>query len=179
MSRPQTKYDRFPGFLAAATADTATARLAAIDRALAPGIGHKLFTVLVVNWDQRENQRCYSSLPDAYQGGGILLIEAHSDRDVRAEAGVESDFPLPPATRVDQTSRQNDRDGELVIDAQQVAGHVALDMAAGRDGQPGFQVRRFAPGSPTYPNREFNFRCEFELLNIAISNIYDLGPKHP
>ena len=50
MSRPQTKYDRFPGFLAAATADTATARLAAIDRALASGIGHKLFTVLVVNW---------------------------------------------------------------------------------------------------------------------------------
>ena len=74
MAREQIKYDRFPGFLATAVADTAAARLAAIDRALGEGIGHRLFTVLVVNWDAGENQRCYSSLPGAYPVGGAKPI---------------------------------------------------------------------------------------------------------
>ena len=84
MTRPQIKYDRFPGFLAAASTDTPAARLAAIDRALADGIGHKLFTVLVVNWARNENQRCYSSLPDAYPVGGAKPITAGSLTDVLA-----------------------------------------------------------------------------------------------
>ncbi len=84
MTRPQIKYDRFPGFLAAASTDTPAARLAAIDRALADGIGHKLFTALVVNWARNENQRCYSSLPDAYPVGGAKPITAGSLTDVLA-----------------------------------------------------------------------------------------------
>ncbi|MCC6720407.1 MAG: GAF domain-containing protein [Acetobacteraceae bacterium] len=74
MRRSHVEYDRFPGFLATASADTAATRLAATDRALAEGIGHKLFTVLVINWDQHENQRCYSSLPEAYPVGGAKPI---------------------------------------------------------------------------------------------------------
>ena len=74
MGRSQDRYDRFPGFLAVAEADTAEGRLAAIDRALGEGIGHKLFTVLVVNWDAQENQRCYSSLAAAYPVGGAKPI---------------------------------------------------------------------------------------------------------
>ena len=53
-------------------------RLAAIDRALAAGIGHKVFTVLVVNWDAQENQRCYSSTADAYPVGGAKPISPGS-----------------------------------------------------------------------------------------------------
>ncbi len=78
MPRPQAKYDRFPGFLAAASEETVTGRLAAIDRALGAGIGHRLFTVLVINWEAGENQRCYSSLPAAYPVGGAKPIVAGS-----------------------------------------------------------------------------------------------------
>jgi hypothetical protein len=78
MSRPQTTYDRFPGFLAAATADTVATRLAAIDGALAAGIGHKLFTVLVLNWAKGENQRYYSNQPAAYPVGGAKPITKSS-----------------------------------------------------------------------------------------------------
>ena len=74
MTRPQIRYDRFPGFLAAASAETPAGRMAAIDRALTDGIGHKLFTVLVINWAEAENQRCYSSLPSAYPVGGAKPI---------------------------------------------------------------------------------------------------------
>ena len=74
MAREQIKYDRFPGFLAAAMADTVAGRWGAIDRALGEGIGHRLFTVLVVNWAAGENQRCYSSLPGAYPVGGAKAI---------------------------------------------------------------------------------------------------------
>lgn len=74
MARPQIKYDRFPGFLAAASADTVAGRLGAIDRALGEGIGHRLFTVLVINGARAENQRCYSSLLDAYPVGGAKPI---------------------------------------------------------------------------------------------------------
>jgi len=74
MGRTRVKYDRFPGFHAAAVADTVAGRLAAIDRALGEGIGHKLFTVLVVNRARGENQRIYSSLPEAYPVGGAKPI---------------------------------------------------------------------------------------------------------
>jgi hypothetical protein len=78
MTRQPRPYDRFPGFLAAARADTIATRLAAIDRAVAEGIGHKLFTVLVLNWDRGENQRYYSNLPDAYPVGGAKPIAKSS-----------------------------------------------------------------------------------------------------
>ena len=60
MKRPETRHDRFPGFHRAAQASTVADRLAAIDAALAAGIGHKLFTALVVNHAKGENQRYYS-----------------------------------------------------------------------------------------------------------------------
>ena len=78
MARVRVKYDRFPGFLAAASADTVQGRLAALDRALGEGIGRKLFTVLVVNRARGENQRIYSSLPEAYPVGGAKPIVAGS-----------------------------------------------------------------------------------------------------
>ena len=78
MSRQPRQYDPFPGILAAASADTAAGRLAAIDRAIAEGIGHKLFTVLVLNWDRGENQRYYSNQPDAYPVGGAKPIARSS-----------------------------------------------------------------------------------------------------
>ncbi len=78
MSRQPRPYDPFPGILAAASADTVTGRLAAIDRAIAEGIGHRLFTVLVLNWDRGENQRYYSNQPDAYPIGGAKPIAKSS-----------------------------------------------------------------------------------------------------
>lgn len=52
--------------------------LAALDVALAQAIGHKLFTVLVVNRDRKENQRYYSNMPAAYPVGGAKPIVADS-----------------------------------------------------------------------------------------------------
>lgn len=78
MSRQPRPHDPFPGILAAASADTVATRLAAIDRAVAEGIGHKLFTVLVLNWARGENQRYYSNLPDAYPVGGAKPIDKSS-----------------------------------------------------------------------------------------------------
>ena len=37
-----------------------------LDQRLQQSVGHRLFTVLVLNWSANENQRCYSSRPDAY-----------------------------------------------------------------------------------------------------------------
>ena len=37
-----------------------------LDLRLQRSVGHRLFTVLVLNWEANENQRCYSSRPDAY-----------------------------------------------------------------------------------------------------------------
>lgn len=74
MSRQPRHDDPSPGLLAAAAADTVAGRLAAIDRAIAEEIGHKLFTVLVLNRDRGENQRYYSNLPDAYPVGGAKPI---------------------------------------------------------------------------------------------------------
>lgn len=46
------------------------ASLAALDKALAAAIGHKLFTVLVINWAKNENQRFYTNQPGPYPTGG-------------------------------------------------------------------------------------------------------------
>jgi GAF domain-containing protein len=46
------------------------ATFAAIERAAAATIGHKLFTVLAYHRGARESQRIYTSTPDAYPVGG-------------------------------------------------------------------------------------------------------------
>jgi len=50
------------------------AGLQALDQALASTVGHKLFTVLVLNWEKKENQRYYSNQPGAYPTGGSKPI---------------------------------------------------------------------------------------------------------
>lgn len=50
------------------------AGLRALDQALAQTVGHKLFTVLVLNWAKKENQRYYSNQPRAYPVGGSKPI---------------------------------------------------------------------------------------------------------
>ncbi|SDR07627.1 GAF domain-containing protein [Rhizobiales bacterium GAS191] len=60
-------------------ADQPGPSLAALDSALAQTIGHKLFTVLVLNFAKNENQRYYSNQPKAYPTGGSKPIETESD----------------------------------------------------------------------------------------------------
>ena len=59
---------------AVAHAPQPAASLAAFDAALAGAIGHKLFTVLVVNLERNETQRYYTNMPDAYPVGGTKPI---------------------------------------------------------------------------------------------------------
>ncbi|BBA43429.1 TPA: GAF domain-containing protein [Burkholderia cepacia] len=58
--------------------------LAAIDRGLANTVGHKLFTVLMVDLSHDKNQRYYSNQPGAYPVGGSKPIVRSNDffRDV-------------------------------------------------------------------------------------------------
>jgi GAF domain-containing protein len=51
------------------------AGLLALDRALAATIGHKLFTVLVLNQAAGQKQRYYTNQPGAYPTGGHKPIE--------------------------------------------------------------------------------------------------------
>jgi transcriptional regulator with GAF, ATPase, and Fis domain len=44
--------------------------LAALDKALAATVGHKLFTVLVVDWKRSEYRRAYTNQPQGYPVGG-------------------------------------------------------------------------------------------------------------
>lgn len=53
--------------------------LEALDRALARFPGHKLFTVLAIDWDRGENQRIYSSAPEVYPHGGAKPLRIDSD----------------------------------------------------------------------------------------------------
>lgn len=69
---------RFEAVLTASMADTVAGRLAALDAAMGAAIGHKLFTVLVLNWDKGENQRYYSNMPEAYKVGGAKPIAMSS-----------------------------------------------------------------------------------------------------
>jgi hypothetical protein len=55
------------------------ASLAAIDQGLAATIGHRLFTVLVVNMAAGENQRVYTNHPVAYPVGGTKPIVPGSE----------------------------------------------------------------------------------------------------
>jgi len=73
MQRPP-RPDPLPLLMRAAAADTVATRLAALDHAVERWVGHKLFTVLVLNWEKGENQRYYRNLPDAYPVGGAKPI---------------------------------------------------------------------------------------------------------
>ncbi|WP_217659653.1 GAF domain-containing protein [Muricoccus roseus] len=55
------------------------AGLRALDRALAATVGHKLFTVLVLNHAAGQNQRYYTSRPEAYPAGGQKPIDFSSE----------------------------------------------------------------------------------------------------
>jgi len=88
MTAAATRPDPAPHFVAVAAAlaqspQPATS-LAALDTAMAGAIGHKLFTVLAVNWARGENQRYYSNQPVAYPVGGSKPIQPDSPsvRDV-------------------------------------------------------------------------------------------------
>lgn len=48
--------------------------LGALDQALAATIGHRLFTVLLINWGRSENRRIYTNQPQAYPLGGSKPI---------------------------------------------------------------------------------------------------------
>ena len=52
--------------------------LRALDVALQRSVGHKLFTVLVLDWEKGESQRHYSSRPVAYPAGGAKPIQRDS-----------------------------------------------------------------------------------------------------
>ena len=54
------------------------ALLAELDRALEQAVGHKLFTVLVLNEEVGQNQRYYSNQPKAYPVGGSKPIDRSS-----------------------------------------------------------------------------------------------------
>jgi hypothetical protein len=54
------------------------ALLAELDRALAQSVGHKLFTVLVLNEEVGRNQRYYSNQPKAYPVGGSKPVDRSS-----------------------------------------------------------------------------------------------------
>lgn len=55
------------------------AAFAALDRGLADTVGHRLFTILVVNLAAGENQRAYTSRPDAYPIGGSKKLVPGSE----------------------------------------------------------------------------------------------------
>jgi hypothetical protein len=54
------------------------ALLAELDRALDQAVGHRLFTVLVLNEEVGQNQRYYSNQPKAYPVGGSKPIDRSS-----------------------------------------------------------------------------------------------------
>jgi hypothetical protein len=52
--------------------------LGKLDHALEQAVGHKLFTVLVLNEEKSQNQRYYSNQPTAYPVGGSKPIDRSS-----------------------------------------------------------------------------------------------------
>lgn len=57
-----------------AATDQPQAVFAAVDRALAVQIGHRLFTILAYDPDTALATRLYSNLPDAYPAGGSKTV---------------------------------------------------------------------------------------------------------
>jgi len=77
-----TRQDPAPLFADVAKAAAASGQPAplftALDGAMRKAIGHKLFTILVVDHAARHSQRYYSNMPDAYPVGGRKPInETH------------------------------------------------------------------------------------------------------
>lgn len=62
----------------AATAHWQTATHA-LDAALRQFPGHRLFTILVIDWTRQQNQRIYSSAPDRYPSGGAKPLVPSSE----------------------------------------------------------------------------------------------------
>lgn len=60
-------------------ADQPSRGFAALDQALRRYPGHRLFTVLTINWEREENQRIYTSAPDVYPCGGAKPLRRDSD----------------------------------------------------------------------------------------------------
>lgn len=80
---PKPRVSQQPHFVdvaAAAAAEGQPAKsLEALDKALAAAIGHKIFTVLMVNPDKEENQRYYSNQTASYPAGGAKPIVKSND----------------------------------------------------------------------------------------------------
>ncbi len=51
---------------------------AALDNALQQYPGHRLFTILAINWDAEENQRVYTSSPESYPAGDAKPLHRNS-----------------------------------------------------------------------------------------------------
>jgi hypothetical protein len=51
----------------------------ALDQALQAYPGHRLFTMLAIDWTRRENKRVYSSEPASYPPGGAKPLVSSSD----------------------------------------------------------------------------------------------------
>jgi hypothetical protein len=51
----------------------------ALDQALRVYPGHRLFTILAIDWSRGENQRIYSSEPASYPPGGAKPLVSSSD----------------------------------------------------------------------------------------------------
>lgn len=60
---------------------------AALDEALRRHPGHKLFTVLSIDWSRQEHRRVYTSSPGSYPCGGAKPIRHSSDFFQRVIAG--------------------------------------------------------------------------------------------
>ena len=78
--------DPWPAICEAATAgalvDQPTALFQAVERALGEVVGHKLFTVLAADMENRLNLRLYSSIPDSYAAGGSKPMRPDSWGDM-------------------------------------------------------------------------------------------------
>ena len=78
--------DPWPAFREAAAAgalvDQPTALFQAVERALGEVVGHKLFTVLATDMENRLNLRLYSSMPDSYAAGGSKPMRPDSWGDM-------------------------------------------------------------------------------------------------
>lgn len=71
---------RMQGVAVAGTESSQPQRiLAELDQALAKTVGHKLFTVLVLNHEKGENQRYYTNQPEAYPVGGSKPIVRNNE----------------------------------------------------------------------------------------------------
>ena len=80
MNAPRMEQDALIDLVSSLAAPAQPAEgLRALDVALQRSVGHKLFTVLVLNLEKDESQRHYSSRPVAYPTGGTKPIQRDSE----------------------------------------------------------------------------------------------------